>query len=68
MKENYGEYRFSVREVLKYLVQCLVICGILDYLFYQNQWLMILSIPISVIWLKIRKKQLIRERKKNLNY
>lgn len=68
MKENYGEYRFSGREVLKYLVQCLVICGILDYLFYQNQWLMILSIPISVIWLKIRKKQLIRERKKNLNY
>ena len=68
MKENYGEYRFSVREVLKYLVQCLVICGILDYLFYQNQWLIILSIPISVIWLKIRKKQLIRERKKNLNY
>lgn len=68
MKENYGEYRFSGREVLKYLVQCLVICGILDYLFYQNQWLMILSIPISVIWLKIRKMQLIRERKKNLNY
>ena len=68
MKENYGEYRFSGREVLKYLVQCLVICVILDYLFYQNQWLMILSIPISVIWLKIRKKQLIRERKKTLNY
>ena len=29
---------------------------------------MILAIPVSVIFLKVRKKQLIRERRKNLNY
>ena len=68
MKENYGKYRFSGGEFLKYLLQCLIICGILDYLFYQNMWLMVLFVPASVVWLKIRKKQLIRDRKKNLNY
>lgn len=68
MKENYGEYRYSKGEILRYLLQCLAVCGILDYLFYQNKWLMILSVPAAVVWLKVRKKQLIRERKKNLNY
>lgn len=68
MKQNYGEYRFSAKEIVKYLIQSVLLCGALDYLFYQSRWLMVLSVPASVIFLRIRKKQLIRERKKNLNY
>ena len=68
MKQDYREYHFSGKEIAKYLLQSLLLCGTLDYLFYQNKWLMLLAIPATVVFLKIRKKQLIRERKKNLNY
>ena len=40
----------------------------LDYLFYQNLWLMFLALPVTVFFLKWKKQGLIRERKKNLNY
>ena len=65
MKQSYEEYRFSMTEILKYLVQGLLLCGAVDYLFYQNPWLMF---PVTVFFLKWKKKGLIRERKKNLNY
>ena len=68
MKQDYREYHFSGKEIAKFLLQSLLLCGALDYLFYQNKWLMLLAIPATVVFLKIRKKQLIRERKKNLNY
>ena len=68
MKQDYREYHFTGKEIVKYLIQSILLCGTLDYLFYQNKWLMILAIPVSVIFLKVRKKQLIRERRKNLNY
>ena len=68
MKQDYREYHFTGKEIVKYLIQSILLCGALDYLFYQNKWLMILAIPVSVIFLKVRKNQLIRERRKNLNY
>ena len=68
MKQDYREYHFSGKEITKYLVQSILLCGALDYLFYQSKWLMILAIPATVVFLKMRKRQLIRERKKNLNY
>lgn len=68
MKQDYREYHFSGKEIAKYLVQSILLCGALDYLFYQSKWLMILAIPATVVFLKMRKRQLIRERKKNLNY
>ena len=68
MKQSYEEYRFSMTEILKYLVQGLLLCGAVDYLFYQNPWLMFLALPVTVFFLKWKKQGLIRERKKNLNY
>ncbi|MBU5482442.1 type II secretion system F family protein [Blautia sp. MSJ-19] len=68
MKQNYEEYHFTAVEVLKYLFQCLLLCSILDYLFYQNIWMMLLAAPAGIFFMKIKKKSLIRERKKTLNY
>ena len=68
MKQDYREYHFLGKEITKYRVQSILLCGALDYLFYQSKWLMILAIPATVVFLKMRKRQLIRERKKNLNY
>ena len=36
MKQNYAEYHFSKTEILKYLIQSILLCGIMDYLFYQT--------------------------------
>ena len=43
-------------------------CGAVDYLFYQTPWVMLLVVPVSVFFLKWKKKQMIRERKRRLNY
>ena len=37
MKQDYREYHFSGKEIAKYLLQSLLLCGALDYLFYQNK-------------------------------
>lgn len=68
MKQNYEAYHFSKIEILKYSLQSLILCGGIDYLFYQNQWLMLLAIPTVIGFLKLKKRLLIRERKKKLNY
>ena len=68
MKENYGEYHFSGKEWIRFLAESVLLCVVFDYLFYQNKWLLVLSVPTAVIFLKLKKKQMIRERKKNLNY
>ena len=41
MKQDYREYHFTGKEIVKYLIQSILLCGTLDYLFYQNKWLMI---------------------------
>lgn len=68
MKQNYDEYHFTKKEILKYITQSVLICILLDYLFYQNKWLLLLTIPISFFYIKIVRKRLIKERRKKLNY
>lgn len=68
MKTDYGHYRFTLKEMAKYLAQSVLLGGTVNYLFYQSPWLLLLQIPFSAVYLKIKKKQLIQERKKQLNY
>ena len=68
VKPDYGRYRFGGREFLKYLLQSAALCGAADYLFYQNWWLMAAVVPVSVCFLKWKKQQIIRERRRRLNY
>lgn len=68
MKQNYEEYHFTVREIAKYLSQSILLCAAVDYLFYKNWWVMISAVPAAFLYLKWKKTQLIRERRKNLNY
>lgn len=67
-KQNYEEYHYTKREVAKYLFQSTALCGAVDYLFYQNWWCMIAAVPAAVLFLKWKKRQHIRERKRTLNY
>ena len=67
-KVDYGKYRYSQKEILKYIGESAALCGAVDYLFYQTPWVMLFVVPVSVFFLKWKKKQMIRERKRRLNY
>ena len=67
-KVDYGKYRYSQKEILKYIGESAALCGAVDYLFYQTPWVMLLVVPVSVFFLRWKKKQMIRERKRRLNY
>lgn len=68
MKQNYNEYHFTKKEFLKYLFQSVFLCAMINYLFYKTVWMFLLMFPIPIIFMKWKKKQLIRERRKILNY
>lgn len=68
MKQDYEVYHFTKKEALKYLVQSLLLCAAVDYLFYKNVWVLVFMLPVPALYLKWKKRQLIRERKKKLNY
>lgn len=68
MKQNYQEYHFTKKEIGKYAFQNLLLCGVVNYLFYQNPWGMLAVFPVGVLFFRWKKRQLIRERKRVLNY
>lgn len=68
LKRDYDRYRFTVKEFLKYAGQALVLCIVADYLFYKSIWVLVFILPVSVFYLKWQQEQLIRERRKKLNY
>ena len=51
-KRNYDHYRFSMKELLKYMGQALALCIMADYLFYRSAWVLLLMIPALVFYLK----------------
>lgn len=67
-KRDYEHYRFSLKELVKYVSQALALCIFGDYLFYQSWWALLGAIPGVCLYLGWRRKQLIRQRRKNLNY
>ena len=68
MKQVYSQYHLSKKEFFKYILQSVFLCVLIDYLFYQNWWLLFAVIPVSVGYLKYQKKRLVKERRKRLNY
>lgn len=68
MKQNYDVYHFTKKEVFLYLTQSLFLCGMINYLFYQNVWMFLVMAPVPFLFMKWKKRELIRERRKKLNY
>ena len=48
-KRNYDHYRFSMKELLKYMGQALALCIMADYLFYKSKWVLLLMLPCSCV-------------------
>ena len=55
-KRNYDHYRFSMKELLKYMGQALALCIMADYLFYKSKWVLLLMLPVPVFYLKMAEK------------
>lgn len=67
-KTNYGVYHFSAREVLEGVAQSAALCGAIIYLFYRSVFMLIFAVPVTVFFMRWKKRQCIRQRKKRLNY
>ena len=48
-KRNYDHYRFSMKELLKYMGQALALCIMADYLFYKSKWVLLLMLRSCVL-------------------
>lgn len=64
---DYDSYRFSRMEKLKYLLQGALIISVLGYLFYQHPIGIGFMMPLAYLFIKNKKRQLIKERKWKLN-
>ncbi|MDO4648356.1 MAG: type II secretion system F family protein [Eubacteriales bacterium] len=63
---EYDKIQLSKVEILKNILLGFGICTIVDYLFYESVWMMILWIPLQFLFLYVDKKQKIKKRKERL--
>jgi len=35
---DYEKYQYSVKEIIRYVSECVILCLVVDYLFYKNIW------------------------------
>lgn len=68
MKNDYNHYHFSKKELLLYLVQILVLCAGINYLFYKSWWIFLPMLPLPIFYLRFKRKSRMKQRKKELNY
>lgn len=67
-KKDYGEYHFSIKEMIRYGIEGAAIGVLLNLLFYQNPWVYAGIIPLMLLYFRQKRKQLIKEQRKVLNY
>lgn len=66
--QDYEKYDYSAGEITKYILQSVGLCAVIDILFYKTPWALLFMIPVPFFYLRWKKKQLILERKRKLNY
>lgn len=67
MIENYNEYKYTRREWLLYFLQGAFMGAIAGFLFYSSLWGIIILMAYGLFYAQDKKKQLIQERKWQLN-
>lgn len=68
MKINYEEYYLSMRERCLYFGQGILLCVLVNYLFYREMLIFIFMLPIPFFWIYWKKQERNQKRKKELNY
>ncbi|MDO4519041.1 MAG: pilus assembly protein TadB [Eubacteriales bacterium] len=67
-KNQYNKYHFKKTEYAISFLQCMALCLLMNYLFYQIVWLNLLVFPLYVGFINVKRKQRIKKRRKDLNY
>lgn len=67
MIENYNDYKYSKKELIKYFIQGELIAIFVGYLFYSNIIGILMLIPYGFYYVKNKKEELIEKRKWQLN-
>ncbi len=65
-KTDYSISRFTAKETAIYLLQSIFIMGAVNYLFFENLWAFLPLLVFPPFYLKWKKKEQIRKRKKRL--
>lgn len=68
MKINYREYDVSMRERCLYIGQGILLCVLVNYLFYREILAFLFMMPIPFLWLRLRIKEKNQRRKTELSY
>ena len=68
MKPNYREYHFTKREVCLYIVQGILLCVLVNQLFYENAVVYFAMLPFPFLWIRWRRRERMEKRKKELSY
>lgn len=67
-KKNYEQYHFTGKEMTVCVTESIVLCLVVDYLFFQTPWALLFMTPVPILFIKQRRRQMIRRKKKELNY
>ncbi len=65
--QDYHNYHYTSKELIRYLLEWAVISMVLGYLFYQHPIGMVLLFPMVILYLRRKKQSLIKERSWKLN-
>lgn len=68
MKQNYQEYHLSKRELCLYIAQGILLCVVVNHLFYQSTVMFLFMIPIPFVWVRWCRRKKLEGRKKELGY
>ncbi|MCM1145908.1 MAG: type II secretion system F family protein [Clostridium sp.] len=64
---DYEDYRFNGREWILYLLEGILLAGIISYFFYQSVWAFLFFLPVVPFFLKWKKKELAGKRRQELS-
>lgn len=56
-KLDYGSYRFSWKQWIRYTVEAVAVCVGINYLFYKSPVVFLFMFPLPIWYLRERKKQ-----------
>ena len=67
-KIDYDVYHLSWKQWIQYITEAVVLCGTINYLFYQSAAVFLFILPVSAWYISKRKRQQIQLRKKRIHY
>lgn len=67
-KTDYGIYRLSWKQWIRYIAQAVALCGGVNYLFYKSPAAFLFMLPLPFWYVRQKKKQQMMLRKRRLHY